>query len=440
MSFPIQQLIDGRSQPVTVSLDDTLQRVFDLMMKHDFSQLPIVDSDGRVGGIVTTDSVLRGLHFTQTTTSRLNVIDIKTDAPTGLPDDDIFDVLERMRGYYACLIVDDSRHLIGIITDFDTSEYFRRRAENIMLVEDIERTIKDFILFAYPRAAGGTDNTDLLLAVQQVTAPPRELAQFKQALAKYMNLTLPNSGQINASNAAKAFEVYTTLNTSPKGFEDLTLAEYIALLLHNGRWKQYQAAIRLDREAVFRMLDAVRIIRNKLAHFTGEVTETEQEQLRYCLKWLEDHQSMVQAAFQPNVVAQIPTIDATAITPSSIVEPEDGTKKTAHSRYAALARYLKREAEQGKSTVLLTFNQIETIIETSLPPFARKHRSWWANDSTSRVQSKQWLDAGWKVQYVDMEREIVGFGLGDTRIAVVWRTPKSRKGRSAGVNRSQPKQ
>lgn len=131
MPFPIQQLIEGRSLPITISADHSVETALGLMMKHDFSQLPITDQNGQVQGIITSDSILRGLHFTKTTTTKLHVFDIKTDALMCLPEDDIFDMLERMRNNYACLVVNADKQLVGIVTDFDTSEYFRRRAENI---------------------------------------------------------------------------------------------------------------------------------------------------------------------------------------------------------------------------------------------------------------------------------------------------------------------
>src|SRR5262249_49931457 len=147
------------------------------------------------------------------------------------PDEDIFEVIERMRNSYVCLVVDDKR-LINIITDFDTSEYFRRRAENIMLVEDIEGTIKDFIIFAYPRTSDGSENTDLAEAVQQALAPPQGFNQFKKAIAHYLRSAGSEDTKINPKHAENAYEVFASINTDTKSFEDLSMAEYISLLLN----------------------------------------------------------------------------------------------------------------------------------------------------------------------------------------------------------------
>jgi hypothetical protein len=322
-------------------------------------------------------------------------------------------VLERMRNSYACLVMDKEKRLVGIITDFDTSEYFQRRAENIMIVEDIERTLKDFILFAYPRAADGAENPDLAVAVQQASAPPRELDSFKRAIVRYLHeakVELSEAGledsRFNPQHAEVAFEVFTARNVSSKAFDDLTMAEYISLFLSDRRWGQYQTAISLEKEAIFQMLDAVRQIRNKLAHFTGEVTETEQEQLRYCLKWLQNYQSKVVQAFQTTVPVEAQPITTPTVSEQGI---SNTPQKTGDSRYAPLAAYLKEQGREEQVLLGLSFTEIEKIIGASLPPYARKHRHWWANDSVSRVQSKQWIGAGWRVGYVDMENEKVVF-------------------------------
>lgn len=41
------------------------------------------------------------------------------------------------------------------------------------------------------------------------------------------------------------------------------------------------------------------------------------------------------------------------------------------------------------------------------PP--RAHRAWWANDTVTHVQSKQWLDAGWRVSYLNLTEQRVTF-------------------------------
>jgi hypothetical protein len=78
------------------------------------------------------------------------------------------------------------------------------------------------------------------------------------------------------------------------------------------------------------------------------------------------------------------------------------------SRYEELARWLKRQSRR-EDRVQLSFRQVEEIIGTDLPPSARRHRAWWANDTVSHVQSQSWLSADWRVANINMSDEHVVF-------------------------------
>lgn len=59
----------------------------------------------------------------------------------------------------------------------------------------------------------------------------------------------------------------------------------------------------------------------------------------------------------------------------------------------------------------LSFDQIDKILNDPLPPSARLHPEWWGNESqpSTHVQAQAWLGAGWKVDHVDFQGEIVHF-------------------------------
>lgn len=82
---------------------------------------------------------------------------------------------------------------------------------------------------------------------------------------------------------------------------------------------------------------------------------------------------------------------------------ESGTK------YYPLYEYLAARSGSGEA-VGLTFAEIEAILGASLPPTARRWRSWWANTTTTgRVQAAAWMEAGYRVGGVDLETETVNF-------------------------------
>lgn len=59
-------------------------------------------------------------------------------------------------------------------------------------------------------------------------------------------------------------------------------------------------------------------------------------------------------------------------------------------------------------TVTLTFDEIERIIEGTLPDSARIHRAFWANTMTHSI-AHGWLAAGYKVVDADLTAERVVF-------------------------------
>ncbi len=75
-------------------------------------------------------------------------------------------------------------------------------------------------------------------------------------------------------------------------------------------------------------------------------------------------------------------------------------------KYEHLGEYL---IEQPGDCCTLTFGRIEEIIGASLPPSARRHRAWWANDET-HPQARSWMRAGWSSDgRPDIDKGQVGF-------------------------------
>lgn len=77
------------------------------------------------------------------------------------------------------------------------------------------------------------------------------------------------------------------------------------------------------------------------------------------------------------------------------------------SKYYPLFDYLQRT---GEDAVSLSFNDIETVINSSLPTSAWTRKNWWSNrDSASALQSGAWIGAGYHVQTVDLQNQTVTF-------------------------------
>ena len=155
----------------------------------------------------------------------------------------------------------------------------------------------------------------------------------------------------------------------------------------------------------------MRQIRNAIAHFS-EVTDQQRQKLEFCYEFLQKHRASPveeQVNSAPNAnhdSVNVPIESLDLSSSKEIIEAND-------SRYALIAIWLQA---QDADRIVCTFKDIETLIKDELPPSARKHRNWWANDSVSHVQSAQWLEVGWRVSSVNMATERVVFSImGDRR-------------------------
>jgi CBS domain-containing protein len=438
MPFTVQDLITDRPEPVTVSRDESVETALRLMIEFDYSQLPVVDRDGRDEGMITGDSIIRALNHFDLTIKEMRVFHAMTGVLTYAPDEDLFGLLDDLKDVYAAAVVDNDRRVIGIVTSYDTTEYFRRRGEDMMLIEDIETMLKEYILAAFQNDSGDVDRAALDSAVEEVTrGNSRQRGPFLRALQQYLQSEGVAGGQVNNQRAEEVLSQHLNAKRPAKPFERLSLNEYIEMFLSRSRWDRYKSVFQLDPNACRKLLGPIRDIRNELAHFRAEITPHKREQLRFCKEWLARHQDEVAKVFAPPAAEVIsPTAGAggegdsaglawkietgagvaeifKAISlkksdsedlPVQLAEPPDSRQ----SRYAPLALFLQSlPAEQDK--VEMTFGQIEQLIGGDLPRISRIHRSWWANNSASHVQSLQWLGAGWRVSSVNMSRERVTF-------------------------------
>jgi len=72
--------------------------------------------------------------------------------------------------------------------------------------------------------------------------------------------------------------------------------------------------------------------------------------------------------------------------------------------YYPLKNYLKNSQKQKET---LTYEEIEKILGFALPKSAYDYRQWWENGG-GHTQANSWLNAGWKVDVVDIG-EVVTF-------------------------------
>lgn len=429
MASIVQHLIPESQTPetlITATEDMSVHDALEQMIEHDFSQLPVVDKDFKLKGLVTSDSILRTVSYFKSTLDKIAVSHAAFKAKTCRPDDDLSELLNGLKDASAIPIVDRNDKLLAIITNYDTADYYRQRAEDIMLAEDVETTLRDYIESAHKDDEGNLDNESLQKEVEKITSSGSEFKnKFKQAVCNYLGRSQQIPPPPDQQLIDTVFMQYLHQPTEVKAFEDLSLFDYIQIF--KNLWSKYQPAFNhLEWEAIHRLLNEVRQTRNAIAHFR-EVTPNQRKQLRYCASFLERHRPSFEAESKPDDVAIViaeddlsdstntHTGDQSSENVGEDFAPTEEELSPNESRYAGLALWLQTEVEEGLNKVPLTFEQVEKIIKDKLPPSARHHRNWWANDSVGHTQSQQWLEVGWRVSNVNISEERVVFSRIDDR-------------------------
>ena len=388
MPYFVERLMEDQGSAFVIQKTDRLTAALDLMIERDFSQLPVVDENRVLLGMVTYESILRAARSFNTKLDELFVRDAMVNAPFHYREDDLFDLLDALKVTNAVVIIEPGGCVIGVVTNYDAVEFLRSRTEDLMHVEDVEFVLKELIKRTYMDEKGELDLDKLQTAIGK---PRAEAAQSgKQAEVK-----------------------------KPKAFEDLNLGDYINLLMTRDIWNFCAPILNVQKESLYELLVKVRQTRNDLAHFRSEISPRNRDELKYCASWLrnryQDYEKRQGDNFidgllrqhEPSGAAHVAREEALTYNFTGEIDAEVQAGKTPGiSRYAVLARWL---ASQKEGQVSLTFEQLEVILRSPLPASAYQLRAWWANDRLVHTHSSVWLEAGWKVIYVDLEGKHVIF-------------------------------
>jgi CBS domain-containing protein len=382
--FTVEHLLEGRSKPVSISGDKAVLEATSLMAEHDYGQLPVVDAEEKPIGIITSDSILRAARNFGIALNHLKVNEAAEKPEIIRLDGDVFELLDDVRKSYAVLVTDAEGRLMGIVTHYDTAAYFRRRAEDMMVVQDIETTLKQLIATLYHGEAG--EEAELNAAISEAANEARRYRKKYQIALKsvlqHLGHSLTDIPEEIIDNSFKSFGV----RDEQKNLNALTLEEMTSILVRHKRCPT--VGLKKDLQGVRQLLKGVRDTRNALAHFRREITAEEREQLRFCSQWL----SRISAELQPR--NQHPKPINLQKVEGVEAPPTDETSRADDSMYAELATVL---LTVSGGEIWLTFEQIEGIIKYSLPESARVHRAWWTNDP-SHSHARHWLNVGWRVK------------------------------------------
>ena len=344
MPVTVQDLLADKLKPVCVSVDAMAVEALRLMIAGEYSQLPITDGNEELVGMITSDSITRALNLLNVKIQELKVSNANQPTKQYKLDSDLSELLDGLRDTYAVPVVDNFRRVIGIVTNYDTAAYFRSRAEDMMVVEDVETMLKDCIRVDLWVHQGQIDDAELIVTISK--------------------------------------EIGT------KTFDILTFSDYLILFIHGSRWDKFSSQIDLDRDACRKMLEQVKDVRNDLFHFRTDISAERRYALNYCRDWLNRYSQIIMDALGPTVIdggepvtieslahekgtspeAITSQADALADSPQLIEKPSSAT-----SKYEGIATFLQT-LPQHVDNVEVSFGEFESIIESELPKTAYEHR------------------------------------------------------------------
>ena len=224
----ISRLASANRQPVSVPPDGTIEQAITLMLRYDYSQLPVMQSPAA--------REAKGLFSWKSLGSRLGigrecarVGDSMDHCPVISSHASLFDAIKIIAEHDCVLVQASDKTICGIVTAYDISKQFQQLAEPFLLLADIENHVRYLI-----------DKTFTLADLQQAKDPEDPSRDIQ-------------------------------------GVSDLTFGEYVRLLQDEENWAKLK--IKIDRKTFTGWLDKVRETRNDVMHFDPDPLDPEDLQL-----------------------------------------------------------------------------------------------------------------------------------------------------------------
>lgn len=221
--------------PVTVDLDDSIQKALKLMLEHDFDQLPVVSDDG-VEGTVTYKSVAKYVKWiddprvAETTVK----IALNTNPEFVDRDHDLFELFDTLaKDDY--VLIGNRDELAGILTRYDVFYFLEHQVEPFLKIGEIENSLRHLFRVS-------CDDLD-----QRIEETFADRAQYDESY------------------------------DSPKCLEDFSFDDYRMFMMRN--LDQLPPHVSQERDMVESLLDDLRETRNALLHFRAEADEVDRDQL-----------------------------------------------------------------------------------------------------------------------------------------------------------------
>ncbi|OSC67743.1 hypothetical protein B5181_15605 [Streptomyces sp. 4F] len=138
VAYLVSNLDSANRMPDCVRVGDDVETAQTLMVLRGYSQLPVLDADGRLRGVVSWESIGRARMANPT--AGLSAATVRGQEADG--SDDLLDWIGAIQQYGYVVVRDHDHKVCGLITASDLTVQFGTRVRPFVLVEEIEQRLR----------------------------------------------------------------------------------------------------------------------------------------------------------------------------------------------------------------------------------------------------------------------------------------------------------
>lgn len=225
-TYRIGRLESANKPVVSVKPDDPIQCAITLMLKNDFSQLPVMTSERTVKGMISWRSIGSRSAVGKTPSLVREAIEPHHEINA---DASLFDAIDTIAKFDCVLVRDSSSRITGLVTSSDLSVQFGDLGEPFLLLGEIENHLRGLFAGRFSKAE--------LVAARDSQDSGREIEDVA----------------------------------------DLGFGEIVRFLASPDNWTRLN--LNLDRPTFIQDLEEIRQIRNDVMHFDPEGISVEEMKL-----------------------------------------------------------------------------------------------------------------------------------------------------------------
>lgn len=241
-TYRIGKLDAANQPPVSVRPTAPLSAAITVMLREDFSQLPVMTTATEVKGAVTWRSIASKLALGCPSKTVQDCMDHAIEIVP--PDISLFRAIEVISRQGFVLVRDKDKTITGIVTAADMSESFDQLGRPFLLLSEIENHIRGIMVGKFSK---------------------KELQDAKN----------PGDGDREISDVS-----------------DLTFGEYVRLLENPDKWKKVELDI--DQKTFVTDLKTINQIRNDVMHFDPDgIGDKDLDQLKKIARFVQELRDIV---------------------------------------------------------------------------------------------------------------------------------------------------